>query len=91
MTEFADHSRDIATRMVRAERDFCSRVRDIIGCSHEEAMLVLKYLRHIRAVTEDHPSATISVKHGAFWSAAVLRAALKCAWETPPKDRRNWG
>ena len=69
--------KDIAHRIVTAENDFAASVMNVIGCTKDEAFKVLAVYRNAKITKNDYAVSRITVKHGAFLDAKVLRRALE--------------
>lgn len=68
-----------AMRIVNAENSFVDGLMTAAGITRADAEKVLALYRKIKAVKMDAVGGRITVKHGAFWDAAVIRRAVAAA------------
>lgn len=76
MTYAAEGNRATAQRMINAENNFIESLMTAADISRGDAVKVLAMYRKAKVVKMDAVGGRISVKHGAFWDADVIRKAL---------------
>jgi len=69
-------TRDVAQRLVNAERDFIGTVQKITGCTPEEGRKAFNTLHKLKLLTLELGVGRYTVKHGSLLDAAVLRRAM---------------
>lgn len=69
-------TKQIAQRLVNAEEDFADTVREITGCTRDEAFKALATMCKLKVVKLDAGIGRYTAKHGAFMEADALRNAI---------------
>lgn len=72
-------TRAVATRLVNAQQGFIDTVREILGCTQEDAEKVFGVYKDKKVLKLDVGIGRYSVKHGAFMEKDVLQNALGLA------------
>ena len=68
--------KDMATRIVNAETSFVSTLREISGCTEDQAHAVMAYYLKHKLAKMHANSGVINVTRGVFLDADVIRRAI---------------